>query len=444
MNTISNSSDSSDQFGIGQEGRLENHAKKASQNPGNAWRGLFPFFSASRDLSDLNSEISSAYLDSAATTQKPLQVINSLVDFLSHRNSNVHRGAYALSSAATDDFEAVRDLAKEFFHADGSYDVVFTSGATAGFNLLAFGLSALLKPEDFVLVSVLEHHSNIVPWQLGVARGAYKLAFIDITNEAQLTKDNFAKALRDYAPKVVSFTALSNAFGTEPELLELIGMAKAVGAIVILDAAQAAAHRELDLAKLQPDAIVCSGHKIYGPTGVGMLIAKHNLLNQLPPYQGGGEMIEQVTIEGSTYRESPARFEAGTPPIAEVIGLGEALKFLQQIGHAAALQYERQLFEYGWERLSQINKVELLGPRRAGGAQSTIIPFNVQGVHPHDVATIADTVGVQIRSGHHCAMPALRRLGLRSSARASIALYTSQEDLDRLAESLKEVVKRLG
>ena len=395
-------------------------------------RSEFPIFAAERPL---------AYLDSAATMQKPRAVIDAVTRYLSEGCANIHRGAYALSAAATEQFEGVREKVTSFLNAGSDMEVVFTRGATESLNLAAFGISQLLSPGECIVLTELEHHSNIVPWQLWAERRGLELCFVRLKNGGVLDLEHYKELLRTRRPRAVSFTGLSNALGTVTPIPAMAALAKEAGAWVVVDGAQAVAHRRLDLSRLDVDLLAFSGHKLYGPTGVGVLVGRRALLDTFPPFLGGGDMIERVTIEGTTYKSAPGRFEAGTPPIAEVIGLGAALDFLARINFEEELAREARLHQYAWEQLSRVEGVTLYGPRMVGEEQAAVLPFNITDVHPHDVATIADASGVQIRSGHHCAMPAHRALGIPSSARASLGIYSLEADIDRLIEALQRARK---
>ncbi len=405
-------------------------------------RSDFPFFGGDRDQE--SSRI--AFLDSAASALKPQVVVDRMSHYLLHEHANIHRGAYKLSADATAAYDLAKLQVAQFLSAPSASSIIFTRGTTEGINLLAHSFGERLEKGDRVLLTTLEHHSNIVPWQLLEMRRGVGVSYADIRDDAALDlADLFAK-LRQEKPKLLSITAVSNAFGTIIPLEKIIPVAREVGALVHVDAAQGIVHFPLDVQSLDIDFLTFSGHKIYGPTGIGVLYGKPELLEAMPPYQGGGDMIHEVTLDGSTWAESPRKFEAGTPAIAEAIGLGEALAYVTALGRQELLDYESQLFEEAFELLSREPGVTLYGPATSiqnerSKVQTSILPFTVEGVHPHDISTIADSFGVQIRAGHHCAMPALRRLGIQSTGRASIGAYTILEDFELLCEAIRRARK---
>jgi len=399
-------------------------------------RGEFPIFASTNGRS-------LSFLDSAASSQKPNVVIDRINEYFSREHANIHRGAYALSANATEKYEETRNKVARFLGASSEKGIVFTKNATEAINLVAFSYGETLTKGDSILLSVLEHHSNIVPWQLLAKRKGINLHFIAVNQDATLDLKDLKEKLQSIRPKLLAITAQSNAFGTLTPLETVLGLAKGVGCKVLLDGSQRIVHGPINVEKLDTDFLVFTGHKVYGPTGVGVLYAKPEILESMQPYQGGGDMIERVTIEGSTWAEIPRRFEAGTPAIAEVIALGTALDFVESIGWAAITAHEKLVFEQGYEILRKEEKVEVYGPGPSIGAQASIIPFNVKDVHSHDLATIADSFNVQIRSGHHCAMPALKALGLQSTARASIAMYSDVSDFEALAQAIRKARKLL-
>ena len=399
-----------------------------SVTPGAAARALFPIFSAHPGL---------AYLDTAASSQKPLAVIERMDQYYRAEHANIHRGAYALSANATIHYEEVREKVARFLNAVSSQEIVFTRGATESVNLVARCFDPFLNPGDVILLTLLEHHSNIVPWQLLAARRNARVVFAEVTAEGALNRQDFLDKLQEFRPKIVGLTALSNALGTVVPVAELVGAAHAVGAKVLVDGAQAVLHGSVDVRAMDADFFVFSGHKLYGPTGVGVLYGKKAHLDEFEPFLGGGDMIRTVTPTGSTWADTPQKFEAGTPPIAEVIGLGSAIDFVNSVGIAPLQSYEEELFHYAWELLRSEPGVTVYGPKRVGGEQQSIISFNVGGVHAHDLSTIADSLKVQIRGGHHCAMPLLRRLGIPATARASLGVYTVKDDFLPLLEAIR-------
>lgn len=393
-------------------------------------RELFPVFSGPAKLH---------YLDSAASALKPQVVIDRISKYYSFEHANIHRGAYELSANATKLYDEAREVVARFIGAK-SREVVFTSGCTEGINLVATALHKYLQPADTVLLSILEHHSNIVPWQINAARTSSRVEFISITSQADIDyKDAEAKILK-LKPRIVSITGLSNAFGTYTDIARIVALAKSVGALVFLDAAQLVAHEKIDVKKLGVDFLAFSGHKLYGPTGIGALYINEAVVDKLEPYQGGGDMIFEVTTSGSTWAEPPSKFEAGTPPIAQAIGMAEAVKFFSSFDIRKLSVYENQLAEYGREMLAKEPGVSLYGAA-SSKTPSPILAFNVAGVHPHDLSTVCDEVGVQIRAGTHCAMPALKIIGQQSTARASTGIYSIKDDFDALVEGVRRAKK---
>jgi len=403
--------------------------------PGATARALFPIFSAHPGL---------AYLDTAASSQKPAAVIDRMDRYYRAEHANIHRGAYALSANATLNYEETRTKVAHFLNAASPSEIVFTRGATESINLVARCLDPFLSTGDSILLTILEHHSNIVPWQQLAARRNARVVFADVTAEGALNRQDFLAKLKESKPKIVGLTALSNALGTVIPVEELVAAAHEVGALVLIDGAQAVLHGVVDVRALNADFFVFSGHKLYGPTGVGVLYGKKAHLDRFEPFLGGGDMIRTVTVNGSTWADTPQKFEAGTPPIAEVIGLGAAIDFLNGIGVRAVQAYEEELFLYGWELLKGEPGVTVYGPKRVGGEQQSILSFNVGGVHAHDLSTIADSLKVQIRGGHHCAMPLLQRLGIPATARASLGLYTVKDDFQPLIEAIRRARKMFG
>ncbi len=403
---------------------------------GQGVRSYFPIFSSAG--SDLH------YLDTAASAQKPQCVIKRLVDFMGEEYANIHRGAYALSGNATAAYEAARAKIAEFIGADSSRSIVFTKNATESINLVANCYEKFLRPGDTVLLSLLEHHSNIVPWQLLAERKGIKLEWVDITNAAEISIEDLEVKLENYRPKLLAITATSNAFGSVLSIEKVVAAAARFGTKVLIDACQILAHESIDVVGLDVDFMVFSGHKLYGPTGIGVLYAKQELLDRMDPFMGGGGMISVVATERTTWADTPHKFEAGTPPIAEAVALGAAIEFLEEVGLDRIQKYEEKLFADAFELLAKEPGVTLYGPAAWSGKQSCILSFNVKDVHPHDLSSIADSVGVQVRAGHHCAMPALRRLGIPASVRASIGMYSTFGDFEALVEAIRKAQKVLG
>jgi cysteine desulfurase/selenocysteine lyase len=355
--------------------------------------------------------------------------------------ANVHRGVHLLSQRATDAYEAARDTAARFIGAASSKEVIFVRGATEGINLVASSLGRMMiNPGDEIVISHLEHHSNIVPWQFVRDERGAVLKVIPVDDSGALRLDVAAEMITPRC-KVVAITQVSNALGTVTPLRELIRRARQVGAVVLADGCQAAPHLKIDVRDLDVDFYVFSGHKMYGPTGIGVLYGKYDLLNSLPPYQGGGEMISQVTFEVTTYKKPPLRFEAGTPAIVEAAGLAAAIGFLDDVGLDHIHEHETKLLNYATEKMERIPGLQIIGGAKPKAA---IISFILDGVHAHDIGTILDRSGVAIRAGHHCAQPLMDRLGLAATARASFALYNTPADVDALVDGLHAVRRLFG
>ncbi|MGE0812183.1 MAG: cysteine desulfurase [Vicinamibacterales bacterium] len=377
-----------------------------------------------------------AYLDNAATTQKPREVLDALAGFYTTANANVHRGVHLLSERATSAFEAARADVAAFFGAARPHEIVFTRNATEGINLVASSWGgATLRAGDEVLISAMEHHSNIVPWQLACQRTGATLRVIPMDDRGVLDQDQY-RALLGPRTRIVAVTYLSNALGTINPVAEMIAAAHDAGAVVLVDAAQAAYHLPIDVQALGADFLVATGHKLYGPTGMGVLYGREALLDAMPPYQGGGDMIASVTFERSTWNVLPYKFEAGTPHIAGAVGLAAATRFIRRVGFAWITAHEAVLLAYATEAVQAVPGVRLVG---TAPAKASIVSFVMDGVHPHDVGTIVDRAGVAIRTGHHCAQPVMERLGVPATARASLAMYNTREDVDQLAAALHDV-----
>jgi cysteine desulfurase/selenocysteine lyase len=371
------------------------------------------------------------YLDSAASAQKPRAVIDALVRAMEHSYANVHRGLHTLANETTEAYEGARKKIAAFIGAEPS-ETVFTKGGTEAINLVAAGLGAGLKPGDEILLSEMEHHANIVPWHFLRERQGVVLKFTPVTDDGRLDVEAF-KDLLSERTKVVALTHMSNVLGTVNPVAELTRLAHDAGALVLLDGCQAIVHQPVDVKALDVDFYVFSGHKLYGPTGIGVLYGKAETLAALPPYQGGGEMIGNVSLDAISYADPPHRFEAGTPPILEAIGLGAAIDWLSGLDRAAAAEHEHALYTHVRERLNGANWLRVLGEAPGKGA---ILSFTVDGAHAHDVAQILDKYGVAVRAGTHCAEPLMRRFGVTSSARASFALYNTHEEADAFVDAL--------
>jgi len=374
------------------------------------------------------------YLDNAASSQKPECVIRAMDDYYRRYNANVHRGVHTLSEEATAAFEAAREKVAQFIHAPSARQIVFTRGTTEGINLVAYSWGrANLGPGDEVLITEMEHHANIVPWQIVQEQLGFTLRYVPITPQGVLDLERLPDLLTERT-KLFCFVHASNVVGTINPVQELVAAARAVGAKVLIDGAQSVPHMPVDVQALDADFYVFSGHKMCGPTGVGVLYAKRELLEAMPPFMGGGDMIREVKMTGSKWNSVPYKFEAGTPAIAEVIGLGAAVDYLQQVGMEWVHAHEREITRYAYERMSEVEGLRILGP---GPAQrGGLIAFTLDGIHPHDVAAILDRAGVAVRAGHHCAQPLHDRLGVHASARASFYLYNTLEEVDVLVDAL--------
>jgi cysteine desulfurase / selenocysteine lyase len=389
-----------------------------------------------RDFPILTTEVYGkplVYLDNAASAQKPKQVVERMVHATYHEYANVHRGLHYLANAATDAFEVARESLRAFLNAQSASEIVFTKSATEAINLIAasFG-QAFIKEGDEIVLSIMEHHANIVPWHLLRERRGAVLKWVDINDDGNFLLDEFERALTAKT-KIVALTHMSNVLGTVTPVKEIVRIAHERGIPVLIDGSQGAVHLDVDVTDLDVDFYCLTGHKLYGPTGVGALYGKTEWLEQLPPFLGGGEMIKEVTKDQVTYDEPPQRFEAGTPPIVQAIGLGAAVNYMQQRGRARIQAHELALSRYAHERLSRISSLQIYGQAKGKGA---IIAFNMRGAHAHDVATVLDQCGVAVRAGTHCAQPLLARFGVTSSCRASFALYNTFEEVDKLAEAL--------
>ncbi|MCS7263699.1 MAG: cysteine desulfurase [Armatimonadetes bacterium] len=383
------------------------------------------------------------YLDSAATSQKPKCVIDAEREFYERYNANVHRGAYLIAEEATSAYEAAREKIAKFINAPSKDCIVFTRGTTEAINLVAYSWGwANLREGDEILLTEMEHHSNIVPWQLIAQRTGAKIKVVPITDDGLLDLDEFERLLTERV-KIVAVTHVSNVLGTINPVQEICSKAHEVGAIVLVDGAQAAPHLPIDVQAIGCDFYALSGHKMCGPTGSGVLYGRKDLLESMPPFLGGGEMIRTVTFEKTTFNDLPYKFEAGTPPIAQAIGLGVAVDYLTKIGMGRIRAHEIELVAYALERLKEIDGITIYGfapPEQRGG----VVAFNIGEIHPHDLATFLDAHGICIRAGHHCAQPLMRRFDVAATARASFYLYNTQEEIDALVEALEKAEKFFG
>ncbi len=373
------------------------------------------------------------YLDNAATTQRPAVVIDAVSRFYRETNANVHRGIYALSEAATAAYEEARSLVAEFIQADRR-EIVFTRGTTESINLLAYAwVRRRLRPGDEIVVTEMEHHSNLVPWQLAAKDTGARLHFVPVTAQGTLDLEAFAELLNEHT-RLVAVTHQSNVLGTINPVREICRMAHEVGALVLVDAAQSVPHFPVNVKDLDCDFLAFSGHKMLGPTGIGVLFGRRELLEEMEPFMAGGEMISQVTREGATWNEVPYKFEAGTMPIAQAVGMGAAIKYLKQVGWETIEKHEQELTAYALKRLSELEGVKLYGPRNNRGP---VFSFSVSEVHPHDMAHFLDEAGIAVRAGHHCAQPLLASLGEEALTRASLYFYNTREEIDVLCEVIE-------
>jgi len=374
------------------------------------------------------------YFDNAATSQTPNQVIDVIVDYYSNYNANIHRGVHSLSQEATNLYEQARIKIQNHFNAKYTHEIILTSGTTHSINLIANGFSTLLKTDDEVIVSALEHHSNIVPWQMLCERTGAILKVIPMNQDGELVISEYDELLSDKT-KLVFVNHISNALGTINPIESIIDKAHEVGAAVLIDGAQACPHIKPDVQDLDVDFYVASAHKMCGPTGVGMLYGKEEWLNKLPPYQGGGEMIAEVTFEKTTYADLPHKFEAGTPNICGGIAFGAAIDYMNSIGFEAISNYEKELLDYATEKLLEIEGLKIYG---TSPEKTSVISFNLDGIHPYDVGTILDKLGIAVRTGHHCAQPIMDFFKIPGTVRASFSFYNTKQEIDLLIEGVKK------
>ncbi|MBT8399048.1 MAG: cysteine desulfurase [Rhodothermia bacterium] len=379
------------------------------------------------------------YLDNAATTQKPQSVIDRIRRYYESENSNVHRGVHFLSQLATDAYEGARRTIASYINASDPREVIFTRGTTESINLVASSYGASFVPGDEVLISTMEHHSNIVPWQMLCERRGCTLKVIPVSDEGEIIYEEFERLLSERT-KILAVCHTSNALGTVNPIQRMIRDAHALGVPVLIDAAQALPHGPMDVRELDCDFLCFSSHKMFGPTGVGVLYGKQDLLESLPPYQGGGDMIESVSFEGTTYNELPHRFEAGTPNIAGVIGLEAAVKYLQKVSPAAISSYEAELTDYATKTISSIDGVRIVGTAKR---KVPVMSFLVGDIHPYDCGTILDRLGIAVRTGHHCTQPLMHRFGIPGTARASLAFYNTFGEVDALADGIRKAKSML-
>ncbi|MFT8656103.1 MAG: cysteine desulfurase [Acetobacter papayae] len=376
------------------------------------------------------------FLDSGASAQKPTVVIDAMADTMRHQYANIHRGVYWMSERTSDAYEAVRGQVAAFLNASSHEEIIFTRNSTEAINLVAHSLGSLMKPGQAVLISEMEHHANLIPWQMLRDRSGVELRVAPITDAGDLDMEAYGRLLDDGKVALVAITHMSNVLGTITPARQIADMAHAAGALVLFDGSQAAVHHKTDVQALGADFYTFTGHKLYGPTGIGVLWGRRALLDDMPPFMGGGDMISSVTFEKSTWANTPHKFEAGTPAIVETLGLGAAIRWVESIGFDAIEAHEQALTAYALEKLATVPGLRVVGaPKQRGG----VISFTMADVHPHDIATLLDRNGIAVRAGQHCAEPLMRRLGLHATTRASFGVYTDTNDIDALAETLVRI-----
>jgi cysteine desulfurase/selenocysteine lyase len=380
-------------------------------------------------------------LDSAASSQKPQVVIDALVQYYQQQHANVHRGVYALSASATDLFEASREAVRRYINAASHREIVFVRGTTEGINLVSNGFArSLLSKDDEVLITAMEHHSNIVPWQMACEQTGAKLVVIPVNSKGEIDLDE-VKDLLNEKTRILSVVHISNALGTINPVKELTALAHENGIPVLIDGAQAMPHMRIDVRDIDADFYAFSGHKMFGPTGIGVLYGKESWLEKLPPYQGGGEMIKKVRFEQTTYNEIPFKFEAGTPNIADTIGLKAAIEYLEELPQDLLQKHEADLLQYATNRLLQIPGLKIVGQAKD---KASVISFIVDGVHPYDIGTLLDHQGIAVRTGHHCAEPLMDLFGISGTVRASFAFYNTRAEIDQLTKAVEKAVQMLS
>jgi cysteine desulfurase/selenocysteine lyase len=377
------------------------------------------------------------YFDNAATNQKPKKVIDALVEYYTGFNANIHRGIHTLAEKATKAFEQTRETAKEFINASSTQEVIFTRGVTEGINLVAATYGrAFLNEGDEIIISTIEHHSNIVPWQMVAEEKKAKIKVIPVSREGELNM-NVYKSLLSKKTKIVAVNHASNSLGTINPVKEIIKLAHEVGAVVLIDGAQAGAHLEIDVQDMDCDFYVLSSHKMYGPTGTGILYGKKDILEKMPPYHGGGEMIKEVTFEKTTYNDLPYKFEAGTPNIGDVVAFRFAMEFINELGKENIAAHENELLQYATERISKLNGIRLVGTARH---KVGVLAFIVEGIHHFDIGQMLDARGIAVRTGHHCTQPLMECFGIEGTVRASFSVYNTKKEVDQLVEGLERII----
>lgn len=414
-----------------------------ANNPNTATAAKVDFAAVRADFPLLKRRMNGqplAFLDSAASSQKPQTVLDALNHYYEAQNANVHRGVYQLSQEATDAYEGGRRAAQRFINAQHEHEIILVRGTTEGINLVANSYGReFLKPGDEILVSAMEHHSNIVPWQMIAQQTGANLKVIPINDRGEIIMEAYENLLSEKT-RIVAVVHVSNSLGTINPIKAIIDKAHAIDVPVLVDGAQAIPHMAIDVQELDADFYVFSGHKLFGPTGIGILYGKEALLNAMPPYQGGGEMIDRVSFERTTYNHLPHKFEAGTPDISGAIGLGAAIEYVEQIGHSAIGAYEQELLEYATQQLKTIEGLRIIGEAEH---KASVISFLIDGTHPYDVGTILDKLGVAVRTGHHCTQPLMDRYQIPGTIRASFAFYNNTEDIDRLVAGVQRAARML-
>ncbi len=379
------------------------------------------------------------YFDNGATSQKPQSVIDRITQYYTDENANIHRGVHTLSQEATSNYESARKTIQDYIGASSEVEIIFTKGTTDSINLVAHSFGELMQAGDEVVISAMEHHSNIVPWQMLCEKKDCKLKILPMNEQGELLLDELDQLLTDRT-KLVAVTHISNSLGTINDVDEIIRKAHNVGAKVLIDGAQSVQHLDVDVGKLDCDFYAFSGHKLFGPTGVGILYGKRELLEQMPPYQGGGDMIKEVTLEKTTYNTLPHKFEAGTPNIAGGIGLGAAFEFLSKLDMSALVEHEQDLLDYATEQLEKIDGLKIYGTAKT---KTSVVSFLIEGTHPYDVGTLLDKLGIAVRTGHHCTQPVMQFYNIPGTIRASFAFYNTREEIDRMIAALDRIIPML-
>jgi cysteine desulfurase / selenocysteine lyase len=404
---------------------------------------LYPIETIREDFPILHQDVNGKpliYFDNAATTQKPFQVVEALTHYYLDINANIHRGIHTLAEKSTAEFEATREEVRKFLNASSTDEIIFTKGVTDGINLVANGFAkGILKPGDEVIISAMEHHSNIVPWQMACEQTGAVLKVVPINDNGEFLFEEYSKLLNKRT-KIVSIVHVSNALGTINPAKEIVAKAHSMGIPVLLDGAQSTSHLDIDVHELDCDFFALSAHKVYGPTGVGVLYGKREWLDKLPPYQGGGEMIKEVTFEKTTYNELPYKFEAGTPNIGGIVAFKAALEYINQIGKSSIAAYEDELLSYATDQLLAISGLRMIGTAKE---KISVASFVIEGIHHQDLGVILDQQGVAVRTGHHCTQPLMQRMGILGTTRASFAMYNTKEEIDQFITALNKAVKML-